>query len=198
MRSFPFALAIVATLVCVNVSSPDDRQLPSSQGQSLVVKERVRGGIAYPPERMLLRITGRVRVADPCTLIFDDGTEVILRGGMDAPAMEQQGLIGDSLYPAGKKAAEFLKTLIDNKKVTCFARPKDVVGKRISGGAADCFVGETNLEIEMVRNGWAVSNHSGIDCYEVFARENKRGLWRGQFIPPARWRKGERLPGEQP
>ena len=31
---------------------------------------------------------------------------------------------------------------------------------------------------------------------EIIARENKRGLWRGQFIAPKRWRKGERLPGE--
>jgi hypothetical protein len=31
---------------------------------------------------------------------------------------------------------------------------------------------------------------------EIMARENKRGLWRGQFVLPSKWRKGERLAGE--
>ena len=48
----------------------------------------------------------------------------------------------------------------------------------------------------MVRNGWAIAHHSGITAWEIIARENKRGLWRGKFIVPERWRKGERLPGE--
>ena len=48
----------------------------------------------------------------------------------------------------------------------------------------------------VVRNGWAFSHHSGMDAWEIIARENKRGLWRGKFIVPERWRKGERLPGE--
>jgi endonuclease YncB( thermonuclease family) len=67
------------------------------------------------------------------------------------------------------------------------------VGKNPAGS---CFVGETNLEIEMVRNGWALSGHSRMDAWEIIARENKRGLWRGKFIAPKRWRKGERLSGE--
>jgi endonuclease YncB( thermonuclease family) len=48
----------------------------------------------------------------------------------------------------------------------------------------------------MVRNGWAISQHTAVDAYEIFARENKRGLWRGQFVVPEKWRKGERLLGE--
>jgi hypothetical protein len=32
--------------------------------------------------------------------------------------------------------------------------------------------------------------------YEIIARENNRGLWRGEFVLPERWRQGERLPGE--
>jgi len=46
----------------------------------------------------------------------------------------------------------------------------------------------------MVRNRWAISHHRGMDTWEIIARENKRGLWRGQFVLPERWRKGERLP----
>lgn len=52
------------------------------------------------------------------------------------------------------------------------------------------------LQIELVRNGWAIARHSSMEEWEVIARENKRGLWRGQFVLPELWRKGERLPGE--
>lgn len=68
-------------------------------------------------------------------------------------------------------------------------------GKRIR--QADAFVGEANLNIEMVRNGWAMAHHSGMAAWEAIARENKRGLWRGTFVFPERWRKGERLPQER-
>ena len=99
-----------------------------------------------------------------------------------------------SFYPCGKQAAEFLQKLIGDQAVTILTTEGHArVGKNPAGS---CFVGETNLEIEMVRNGWAFSHHSGMDAWEIIARENKRGLWRGKFIVPERWRKGERLPGE--
>src|SRR5262249_35092884 len=159
------------------------------------VKQRLRSGIAFPPEkRQWTRITGKVKVLDAHTLLFEDGTEVDLKGGIDAPELEQKGLIGDSFYPCGKDAAEFLGKLIGDKTVTCFANPEHVQGKKVR--VATGFVGETNLDIEMVRNGWAISNHRGMDTWEIIARESKRGLWRGKFIVPHRWRKGERLQGE--
>jgi endonuclease YncB( thermonuclease family) len=61
----------------------------------------------------------------------------------------------------------------------------------------DAFVGETMLNIEMVRHGWAISHRSGMDAWQIIARENKRGLWRGEFVVAERWIKGERLPGEK-
>ena len=52
-----------------------------------------------------------------------------------------------------------------------------------------------NAEV-LVRNGWALADHSAMEPAGLIARENKRGRWRGKFIPPKRWRNGERLPGE--
>jgi hypothetical protein len=161
-----------------------------------VVKEQVRGGIVFPAEkRMWTRITGKVKVLNAYTLMFADGTEVCLSGAIDAPELEQKGLIGESFYPCGREAAEFLKKLIGDQTVTFFGdrRGEERVGKNPAGS---CFVGDTNLEIEMVRNGWAFSHHSGMDAWEIIARESKRGLWRGRFVVPNRWRKGERLAGE--
>jgi endonuclease YncB( thermonuclease family) len=163
--------------------------------KAAVKKEQVVGGIAFPPEdRKLTRISGKVKVLDAHTLLYEDGTEVDLNGGTDAPDLAQQGLIGDTFYPCGREAAAVLQNMIGDEPVTCFVDRDHVEGKKIR--IASAFVGETNLNIEMVRNGWAVSHHSGMDPWEVIARENKRGMWRGEFVVPGRWRKGERLPGE--
>jgi hypothetical protein len=42
-----------------------------------------------------------------------------------------------------------------------------------------------------------MAHHTGMASWESIARENKRGIWRGEFILPEKWRKGERLPGEK-
>jgi hypothetical protein len=196
MRFIPVTLVLVALVLCTAVSSSNDKRPQSVEDKPKVVKERVRGGIAFPAEkRMWTRITGKVKVVNAYTLSFEDGTAVCLSRAIDAPELDQQGLIGESFYPCGKEAAEFLKKLIGDQPVTFFGdrNGEESVGKNPAGS---CFVGETNLEIEMVRNGWALSHHSGMDAWEIIARENKRGLWRGKFIVPERWRKGERLSGE--
>jgi endonuclease YncB( thermonuclease family) len=167
----------------------EPRQAEAGTG---TVRAIVQGQWRFPGDK-LLRITGRVKVLDAHTLLYGGGIEVDLNGGMDAPELAQKGLIGDQLYPCGQEAADFLKKLIGDKPVTCYA-DADHDGKRIR--QADAFVGETNLNIEMVRNGWAMAHHSGMAAWEAMAREDKRGLWRGTFVFPERWRKGERLPEE--
>jgi endonuclease YncB( thermonuclease family) len=139
----------------------------------------------------VVKISGRVRVLDAHTLRYADGTELELNGGMDAPDLDQHAALGDSLYPWGKEAAEFLGKLVGDRAVTCY-----VEGRRGAKLHGACFVGETSLEIEMVRNGWAVSHHTGMDGWQAIASENRRGVWRGKFILPEKWRRGERLPGE--
>jgi len=160
-----------------------------------VLREQVQGQWRHRGE-MLLRISGRVQVRDAHTLVYEDGTEVNINGGMDAPDLGQQGLIGDALYPCGKEAAAFLKKLIGDRPVTCYS-DADVPIDAKKLGRADAFVGETNLEVELVRNGWAMAHHSGMAPWEVIARDNKRGLWRGKFVFPEKWRRGERLPQEK-
>jgi endonuclease YncB( thermonuclease family) len=164
------------------------------EGEPKVVREQVQGQWRFQGEK-LLRIRGRVKVLDAHTLLFEDGTKVNINGGMDAPDLAQQGLIEGASYPCGKEAAAFLEKLIGGRPVTCYSDDASIDAKQI--GLADAFVGETNLAVEMVRNGWAMAHHSGMAAWEVIARENKRGLWRGKFVFPEKWRKGERLPQEK-
>jgi endonuclease YncB( thermonuclease family) len=157
-----------------------DRKHPLSRSP-LIVKDGSR----------VIKISGRVKVLDAHTLRYEDGTELELNGGMDAPDLGQFASMGDALYPWGKEAAEFLGKLVGDRIVTCYME-----GRRGAKFWGACFVGETSLEIEMVRNGWAISHHTAMDGWQMIASENKRGIWRGKFIEPERWRKGERLPGE--
>jgi endonuclease YncB( thermonuclease family) len=139
----------------------------------------------------VVKIVGTVEVLDAHTLRYADGTLVELNGGMDAPELEQQAALGDGLYPWGEQAAGFLRKRVEGHVVTCH-----VEGLRANRLRGSCYVDETELQVEMVRYGWAVSHHSGMDGWEMFASDNRRGIWRGRFVRPEDWRKGDRLPGE--
>lgn len=186
---------IAGSLAQDTAGGSGDKKRQPEEARGATVKDEVRGGIAFRPEkRTWIRISGKVKVRAAHTLVYEDGSEVRLDGMMEAPELEQKGLIDGKFYPCGKDAAEFLRKLIGDRGVTCIVHRDNVEGKKMRGGAA--FVGETCLNIEMVRNGWAISDHEGMDGFEILARENKRGLWRGTFVVPGRWRAGDRLPGE--
>jgi hypothetical protein len=186
---------IAGSLAQDKAGGSDDKMRQPEEAKGATVKDEVRGGIAFRPEkRTWIRISGKVKVLAAHTLVYEDGSEVCLDGMMEAPELQQKGLIDGKFYPCGKDAAEFLRKLIGDRSVTCIVHRDNFEGKKMRGGSA--FVGETCLNIEMVRNGWAISDHEGMDGFEILARENKRGLWRGTFVVPGRWRTGDRLPGE--
>jgi endonuclease YncB( thermonuclease family) len=193
MRPICIVSAIIAIGLCMNIAAPEGKKAQSTDGPPKVVRDHVIAQWRYPKGE-ILRITGKAKVLDANTLVFADGTKVDVSGGMDAPDLEQKGLIGEAFYPCGKDAMEFLQKLVGDRTVTFLAsKDQEPNAKRMRGG---CMIGETSLGIEMVRNGWAIAHHSGNAAWEIIARENKRGLWRGKFVEPERWRKGERLPGE--
>ena len=152
-----------------------------------VVKDRIKGSIYHDKgQREWVRITGRVRVIDAHTLEFVDGTRVLLH--VVAPGLDEMGMIDGSPYPCGKEAAEFLRKLIGAQPVMCFlveAQDDKWIG----------YVGDTNLTHALIINGWGLAHHSSLHPAEIAARENRRGLWRGQFLDPDEWRAGKRFPG---
>ena len=59
-----------------------------------------------------------------------------------------------------------------------------------------CRVGGVDLNAWMVEQGWAVAYRKYSRDYvahETAAEATRRGLWRGEFVEPSRWRRGERL-----
>ena len=120
--------------------------------------------------------------------------------GIDAPEMRQQckkeslkisSLIGFTFYKdysCGKVSKEKLITKIDTTEIKCISSSKDRYKRYI----ATCFKGKTNLNQWMVRNGFAIAYRRYSKKYvpdEVYAKENKLGLWQGKFIEPEKWRK---------
>ena len=188
-------LLIAATLTLASTSGQEPK--PRRPDPPKVERTEVRGQWRFPNDT-LIRIHGKVTVIDAHTLRYEDGTEVDLNGAMDAPDPAQEGRIDGKPYPAGEEAAEFLRKLIGDKPVTSYCGYDDgdwTTQKRFP--KTDAFLGETCLNHEMMRSGWAMAHHTGMAPWEAIARENKRGIWRGEFILPEKWRKGERLPGEE-
>src|SRR5262245_55906892 len=160
----------------------------AAQDKSGVVRDRVKGSINHDRGTAEWdRIAGKVTVLDARTLEFADGTRLTL--GRAVPELDQQGMIDGKLYPCGKEAAEFLRKLIGDRTVVCVLIDNKTV--------LSAYVGDTNIEHAMIINGWALAEHSLLHGAEIIARENKRGLWRGQFVKPDEWRAGKRLPGEK-
>jgi endonuclease YncB( thermonuclease family) len=120
--------------------------------------------------------------------------------GIDAPEMRQKCkkesfkisfLIGFTFYKdysCGRVSKEKLITKINTSEIKCISSSKDRYKRYI----ATCFKGKTNLNQWMVRNGFAIAYRRYSKKYvpdEVFAKENKLGLWQGKFMEPEKWRK---------
>ena len=95
---------------------------------------------------------------------------------IDAPELEQRG---------GCKARQFLTALIGGRKVGLDIRMKMDTGKSFDAYGriiAVPYLGDRNIEIEMVLNGWAwvIEKYGPDEIYfealEI-AQRNKRGIW---------------------
>lgn len=174
----------IVILMLATGASPDDVTPPEQQPG--VVKDTVQGSIHHHPETVWTRLVGKVTVIDAGTWEFADGTRITLN--TVTPALDQMGRIDGQLYPCGQEAAEFVRRLIGDREVTVFTNEE--------GGNPKPYLGDENLEHTIIINGWGLAHHSSLHAPEIIAREQRRGLWRGEFVDPDEWREGKRLPGE--
>ena len=143
-------------------------------------------------------VTGPARVIDGDTLEVA-GQRVRLHG-VDAPELAQTCRDRNGEYPCGRVArAAVLDLIASEDTVTCKTRGKDRYGRWL----AVCFAGGFSINRNIVFTGWALAYRRYSTDYvetEDGAREAKRGLWRGKFVPPWEWRRGKRLakPAEGP
>ncbi len=135
-------------------------------------------------------IVGRAYVVDGDSLEIA-GRQLRLFG-IDAPEGQQYCADkNDRPWPCGRQAASALRDLIKNKKIVCSVRDIDSYKRLVSR----CKLGKTDINAWMVKNGHALAYRRYSQDYIAFensAREHKRGMWRGKFIAPWRWRRQNR------
>ena len=135
------------------------------------------------------KIVGQASVIDGDTIEIH-GTRIRLFG-IDAPEGGQTCTANGKLFRCGQQAAFALADMIGNKTVEC--RPKD--SDRYGRIVAVCLAGGQNLNAWMVANGYALAYRYYSTDYvgqEEQAARSKLGMWRGEFIPPWEWRRGNR------
>ena len=136
--------------------------------------------------------TGPARVIDGDTL--DVGGVRIRLHGIDAPESKQSCLAGGKRWSCGREATRALAGRIGGRSVSCQERDRDRYGRIV----AVCSASGTDLNAWMATEGWAFAYRRYSNAYvaeESGARTARRGVWRGDVIPPWDWRKAKRLGG---
>jgi endonuclease YncB( thermonuclease family) len=131
-----------------------------------------------------------------------DGDDLIIAGhdlrmfGIDAPELSQRCEAGGSVYPCGEWARDALAGKIAGARVDCDQRDFDSLNGR---PVVACRIGAEDINAWLVDQGWAVAyRHFSTDYVsnEESAKAQRRGLWRGAFVMPWDWRRGDRLAQE--
>ena len=113
---------------------------------------------------------------------------------IDAPEPGQRCLL-KKLYDCGEVARSALLDLTAGIPVTCAPLPAE------GAEVARCEAAGYDLSEGMVYTGWALADRKMSEHYLPFQREaeaRNHGLWRGRFVRPWDWRRGNRLPEETP
>ena len=134
-----------------------------------------------------IKLTGNPIVIDADTVILSG--ERIRFKGIDAPETTQQCQDAERhSYPCGQMATYALIDKIGISEITCIG---DTRGK-YTRLLATCYLDNLDLNSWLVQHGYALAYRRDRDTYipqEEDAREMKRGIWSGTFIPPWEWRK---------
>ena len=130
--------------------------------------------------------TSDMLVVDGDSLRPKDNSHDIRLQGIDAPELGQTCRTANGKsYKCGRRARNHLKTLIAGRDVTC--RVMDV--DRYQRSIAICHAGDTELNRQMVADGWAVAYR--LPAYadaEDSAKRARKGIWQGAFESPGDWR----------
>jgi len=134
-------------------------------------------------------IIGNARVIDGDTININNNK--IRLHGIDAPETKQTCKLDSVDWFCGKQSTEELKKIINNQSVECKVNDIDIYNRYV----AICLVNELNLNQWMVKNGWAIAYRYYSTDYiieEKYARDNKLGIWKSEFLKPYQYRKNNK------
>jgi endonuclease YncB( thermonuclease family) len=131
--------------------------------------------------------TGRASIIDGDTLEIR-GARIRL-GGIDAPESTQLCRSGDSLqYRCGAMSANDLDAFIATRSVNCMPFSLDRYGRTL----ATCSVDGVDLGEWLVRSGlaldWPQYSKGRYDAAQHDAEHVGRGIWKGSYVEPWRYR----------
>ena len=116
------------------------------------------------------------------------GAQNVRLAHIDAPEYYQTCRREDkSSYNCGIKAKEKLESLMKLGELDCKTIGKDIYNRDM----CECFVENININLEMVKSGWAVVYRSDEKMYLEAQKEAKQarfGVWQGRFMKPELYR----------
>ena len=139
----------------------------------------------------VLHTTGYAQIIDGDTVHI--GAEKIRLQAIDAPEAQQwcQRANG-ARYACGQEATAALTQMIGGRAITCRFDPNRDLYQRLLG---TCFLGALDVNGWLVATGHAVAYTQYSRRYvsqEEYAKQQRLGIHAGRFVPPWRWRNGER------
>ena len=149
-------------------------------------------GIVLLQKHTVLRAEESVPVIDGDTLVVDG--RLVQLAGIDAPELGQRCFNDKKAWRCGLEAALALRKMISFGKVDC---QEEKLEQQYA--SASCTVDDKDLAIALLQQGYATALTDAAPRYQTAqqgAKDAKIGIWRGNFVAPAAWREGERLPGE--
>lgn len=140
-------------------------------------------------------VSGPARASDGDTLNLT-GIPVRLHG-IDAPELAQNCTRDGAAWACGREAADRLAGMVAGQSVRCEQRDIDDYGRPV----ATCRVGGIDLSAAMVDAGLAIALPHFTTAYvanEARAREQRLGLWAGEFERPSDYRAAHPTPRARP
>ncbi len=151
-----------------------------------MIRLAIIAALALSQPALAQSLTGIAHVGDGDS--FTLGDQRIRLFGIDSPEYRQTCTVGFSNWACGSDAAAALRTLIDNRLITCIPRDRDVYGRTV----AKCLIDGRDVAAEMVKQGSAVVLDNGQGDYaaiEARAKAAKTGIWSSTFQMPSEYRK---------
>ena len=142
------------------------------------------------------QMKGRPAVIDGDTLSFN-----IRIFGIDTPEKQQRCEKDGACYLCGQDAKRHLETFVKDKDVTCTFTGAITYGRPVGS----CAVNGEDIGERMINDGWALPYERYLkgQLKERYlaaadaAKLSRSGMHAGPFIPPEKWRRGERLACER-
>ena len=143
--------------------------------------------VAYALPVQAGQVTGQGKAIDS-TIIEVNNQRVILFG-VDSVMRKQTCLMDSKPWPCWTAAVRDLQALLDRGSVTCdMVGDPDVYGRDLGR----CTVDGQSVNEQLVSHGFALARRNESSDYvnaEASAKAKKIGLWQGQFVQPAEFRR---------